>query len=188
MANSLLAKDWAYEPSDKAKDIYLNKQTQIPCAKIDELLNNKDTQSIYVAIRDAGLFKDKECKKYIDREERKLLKEDPVREAIAFYNYRLGDLSQLQALAKSFDENAKKIGDHQTVELFGYLDDWDVSGRRLAIHSGYSDGAGSELLCSAIMWRRILQGNETTEKKWKLLIKMEKVNEQRSLHLLNSCK
>jgi hypothetical protein len=187
-ASHVLAIDWSYEPGEKEKEIYSNKIVQIPCSKIGDLLKENNTSDIYTAIRDAALFKDKDCRKYIEANLSKLDKEGFLKDVISFYEYKLGDKSKIKSLVTSFDKDARKAGDHHTVELFGFLEDWKYSGKRLVIHSGYSDGAGSEILCSAIMWRRILFGNEVIETKWNEIVKQKKINDKKSLYLLDRCK
>jgi hypothetical protein len=61
MSITFAADDWAYELSSKAREIYTQKKTQIPCESPPELLTQKKTQDIYIAIRDAGLFQTKSC-------------------------------------------------------------------------------------------------------------------------------
>jgi hypothetical protein len=174
----LRAEDWAYELSDRAKGIYMEKIAQVPCSKIDELIQSKSKRIIYIAIRDAGLFYDNSCLSMVQKHRTTLEKMEGVRDAVAFYLYRMGDKKQLDVLAKSFDRDARKTGDHWTVEIFGFIDDWNIAGRRLVRHSAYSDGAGSELLCSALMWRRYLYGEADFENNWFKIGRQEKVDDE----------
>jgi hypothetical protein len=80
--------------------------------------------------------------------------------AYSFYRLRLGDISFIDNLIDCFDKEARKIGDHYTIELFGFLPDWEKSGLCLVRHAKYSDGAASEMLCSAILWRRFFYGED----------------------------
>ncbi len=65
--------DWAfYESEAKAREIYNKKIIQIPCASIDDLLRKNDINGLYIAIRDAALFGDKTCDRYIKKKIRKL--------------------------------------------------------------------------------------------------------------------
>jgi hypothetical protein len=176
MAGSALAsEDWAYELSPHAREIYEKRIIQIPCEKIPKLLNEKNTQDLYLAIRDAGIFKEESCRRIIQKHMDELMQLPDVKGAVSFYLLRLGDRQQLNVLAKVFDKEARATGDHWVVELFGFLDDWDVSGKRLARHSGYSDGASAEILCSAIMWRRYIYGEKTFKQKWYEVGKKEKI-------------
>ncbi len=180
--------DWAYELSEEAKEIYRNKTVQYPCSQIAKMLDQDDTWSVYMAIRDAGLFREESCSQFIEMNRGKLEQEEFFEDVIAFYELRMGKMDRLQVLADSFDAHARRVGDHLTVELFGFLGDWDVSGLRLVRHSDYADGAAAELLCSAILWRRFIHGNDATEANWKKVLEKEKVNKERSLRLLERCR
>lgn len=173
----VLANDWAYELSDKAKEIYVQKKLQISCSYLEYLIHSKHNSRLFTAIRDAALFRDTSCKKIIRKNIQKLKqkKDASVRAALNYYLYVNGDKARLKYLAKSFDTEAKKVGDHWTVEIFGFMPDWDVSGRRLVRHSKWADGAASELLCSAIKWRRFLYGEVNFTKNWLRIGKQEKV-------------
>lgn len=179
--------DWAYELPDSAKLIYMKKSIQIPCSRIEDLIQSNDNSSIYIAIRDAGLFHDHSCALTVERYRKSLEKMDGVRDAIAFFLYRQGNEHQLDVLAKSFDRDAKRIGDHWTVELFGFLNDWNIAGRRLVRHASYSDGAGSEVLCSALMWKRYLYGEEDFEKNWYRIGKEENIDHNRLRDMFDLC-
>ena len=61
------AQDWAFQLSDKAKEIYTKKKVQIPCKRIEDLLHKDDISGLYTAIRDAALFGDKTCGEYIKK-------------------------------------------------------------------------------------------------------------------------
>ena len=198
--------DWAYELSAEAKQIYKKKTIQYPCKNIPSLLQqsmspdfkqtttgfvlvpvqNEKTDEIYFAIRDAGLFRIESCdqviQKHVDR-----LKELPgVKAAIAFYYYRLGDKQQLYSLAADFDNAA--TGDDFTVELFGFFDDWDVSGVRLVRLAAHADASGAELLCSALMWRRYLYGEKAFKTNWYKIGAKEKIDRRRLDHFYEACR
>jgi len=181
------AEDWAYELADSAKQIYMKKAVQIPCSRIGDLIQSKAKDDIYLAIRDAGLFHDQTCASVVRKFRQTLEKMVGVRDAVAFYLYRMGDKQQLNVLAKSFDRDAKRTGDHWTVELFGFLDDWNIAGRRLVRHSSYSDGADSEVLCSALMWRRYLYGEADFEDNWFRIGKQEHVDMERLKDKFDYC-
>jgi hypothetical protein len=66
-ATLLAPENWAYELSPQAKEIYLKKVIQIPCEKISELLREKNDQDLYLAIRDAGIFKQESCRPIIQK-------------------------------------------------------------------------------------------------------------------------
>ena len=108
--------------------------------------------------------------------------------AVSFYLVRLGDRQQVNVLAEIFDKEAGFVGDHWVVELFGFLDDWDVSGKRLVRHSGYADGAAAESLCSAIMWRRYLYGKKIFKENWYKVGKKEKIEKRILDHFYETCK
>lgn len=179
LTSSALARDWTYELPDSAKQIYLQKAVQIPCTQIDELLKSNNTRAVFQSIRDAALFKDKACFSTVKQRIPTLEKIEGVRDAVAFYLYQMGDKSQLNTLARSFDADAERVGDHWTVSIFGYMEDWNTAGRRLVRHSKSSDGAASELICSALMWRRYLYGEVAFEKYWFQLGKEEKIGEEK---------
>jgi len=67
------------------------------------------------------------------------------------------------------------------------LGDWDISGKRLVRHARYSDGAGSELLCSALMWRRFLYGEKDFEMRWDRIGKEENVDAGRLQRFREKC-
>lgn len=170
-----LASDWAYELPNRAKDIYIKKEAQYSCKELQKLISTKSEKAIYITIRDAGIFRDPSCSEIIQKNRAELMKIPGLPNAIDFYDYRLGDAEGLNRLARSFDLDAKRTQDHWTVSLFGFLNDWEVSGKRLVRHSAYSDGAGSELLCSALKWRRYLYGEVDFEKHWFSIGKKEGV-------------
>lgn len=105
------AGDWVFE-SEEAKEIYAKKKIQIPCKRIGELLNKGDIQGMYIAIRDAALFGDKTCDKYIKKNLARLRQTEFAKDAVAFYFYKNGDASELALLANSYDKDAPSIGDH----------------------------------------------------------------------------
>jgi hypothetical protein len=161
------AQDWAFECGAEAKEIYAKKQIQIPCERIDELLRKDDINGVYIAIRDAALFGDKTCETYIGKNLNKLKTLVGAKDAVEFYYYKNGDPSGLTELGDSYDKEAHKIGDHWTVDLFGFINEWKISGRRLVRHAKCcSDAVSGELLCSAIAWRCYLFGKEDFERFW----------------------
>ena len=149
--------DWAYELPDSAKEIFRAGQAPNSCDKLRA--ETHATEASYV-IRDAGIFRDRSCADRIARLPDDFAEKPELLLAIRFYRLRLGDESQVAPLLDSFDRHARKIGDHFTVELFGFLPDWEHTGRRLARHSRYSGGASSELLYSALLWKRFLYGQQ----------------------------
>lgn len=185
--NVLASDDWAYELSSEAKRIYEKKIIQDPCRNIPELLRQGNTQDLYYTIRDAGLFRTESCGAVIQRHVDALSRLPGVKYAIAFYFYRLGDKQQLKVLAAVFDKEARATGDHWVIELFGFLDDWDISGVRLVRHAAYSDAAASELLCSALMWRRYLYGEKFFKKNWYTIGNKEKIAQRTLDHFYERC-
>ena len=182
------AEDWAYELSPEAKQIYKKKIIQYPCENIPALLQQNKTQDLYYTIRDAGIFKTKSCGTIIQRHADQLKRMLGVKDAVAFYFYKLGDNQQLKILETDFDNEAKATGDYVVVDLFGYLDDWDISGVRLVRHAAYSDGAASELLCSAIMWRRYLFGEKSFKENWYKAGRNEKINQRILDYFYETCR
>ena len=188
LADTALASDnWVFALSPQAREIYEKRIVQIPCEKISELLREKNDEDLYLAIRDAGIFKQESCKPIIQKH-RNQLTQLGLKGAVSFYLLRLGDRQQINVLAEIFDKDARTVGDHWVVELFGFLDDWDVSGRRLVRHSVYSDGAASELLCSAIMWRRYLYGEKIFKEKWYEVGEKERIEKRILDHFHETCK
>jgi len=182
------SENWAYECGAEAQEIYAKKKIQIPCERIDELLHKDDIYGVYIAIRDAALFGDRTCDTYIKKNLSKLKKLDGAKDAVAFYYYKNGDPSGLQLLADSYDKDAHKTGDHWTVDLFGFLNDWQVSGRRLIRHAKCcSDAVGGELLCSAIAWRCNLFGKEDFKRFWFKIGEEENVSLERLQDFYGSC-
>ena len=180
--------DWAYECPDSAKSIYVNRATQIPCGEISNLMNRNEKGRVYIAIRDAGLFGDTSCSSYLNDLSSRIDSDPYLRDVIAFYRLRMGDSSQLKILVDTFDREAKVVGDHAVVELFGFLSDWEHSGRRLARHAKHSDGAASELLCSALSWRRFLYGEEEFRTNWFKYGRAEAVDESILRSLYKACR
>jgi len=179
------SEDWAfYESEAKAREIYNKKIIQIPCAHIDELLQKNDINGLYIAIRDAALFGDKSCEKHIKKNLRKLKKLDGAKDAVAFYSFKNGDLKGLKLLADSFDRNFSEFA----VDLFGFINEWQISGRRLARYAKYSDASGSEALCNAISWRRYLYGEEDFKRNWFKIGEEEKVSLEILQHFYDRCR
>ena len=162
---SLISQDWTFQPGKYAFSIYESKEVQIPCSDLDSLINKKKYNSIYILLRDAGIFKTPNC---INGNIEKIVSidKDEISCALAFYQYRLGDKSKLELLLKSFDNNVKIIGDHCTIELFGFMDEWDQTISRLVELSKDSDGIQAELLISALQWRQYLYGKDKLEQYW----------------------
>jgi hypothetical protein len=158
--------DWAYEISERAKVRYINRETAIPCTALEKLLAENNSDELYIAIRDAALFGDKDCMVPIRRNIAALNRLSRVKDAVAYYQYAMGDKSMLTRLATSYDREGKQAGDHWTVEIFGYLPDWDVTGIRLVQHAKFSDGVAAEELCSALAWRRFLYGEVVFRENW----------------------
>jgi hypothetical protein len=87
-----------------------------------------------------------------------------------------------------FDREARGVGDHGIVMLFGFLRAWDATGRRLARHASYSDGAATELLYSALKWQRFLYGEEDFKGNWFKYDREEGVKESVLMYFFNICK
>lgn len=187
IGRAVAADDWAYELPAEAKEIYLWKRTQIPCSELGKLVQKKDADKSHIAIRDAGLFGDKSCGPYI-RRYRDALSALGLSNTVAFYYLKTGDSSRRDDLVKSFDREATRVGDHVTVELFGFLEDWEATGRRLVRHAKRADGAAGETLCSAIAWRRFLYGEVLFEQNWFAIGKQEEVDRERLVHYFDSCR
>ncbi len=185
----VMALDWAYECGNDAKEIYSKKKIQIPCSRIDDLLKKNDINRMYIAIRDAALFGDKTCDTYIKKNLGKLKKLDGVKDALAFYSYKNGDSSGLKLLAKSYDKDVQRTGSEFAVELFGFLNEWQISGRRLVRFAKCChDAVGGEILCSAIMWRRYLYGEDDFKRNWFKIGKEEKVRMEILQHFYDKCR
>jgi hypothetical protein len=202
---AMAADDWAYELPVEAKKIYRNKRIQYPCKNIPALLRqsmphdrkqsgdglmhvpvqNEKTDAIYFTIRDAGLFQTKSCDAFIQKHRDRLRELPGVKAAIAFYYYRLGDKRQLDRLAADFDSAAG--GGDCTVELFGFLDDWEVSGVRLVRLAAHADASGAALLCSSIMWRRYLNGEKAFKEHWYKIGAQEKIDRRRLDLFFETC-
>jgi len=99
----------------------------------------------------------------------------------------MGRSESLATLLDIFDMEAAQVGDHIVVELFGFLDDWENTGRRLVKHAKTSDGAATELLCSALMWRRYLEGEKVFKENWYKYSRLEKLQPRKRDHLFESC-
>ena len=182
------ASDWAYELHSSAKQVYSTKAIQIPCSEIPSLLSAKAEKSIYLAVRDAALFRNQACRQIIKKYHGELEKIPGVPDAMSFYDYRNGDANGLRQLARSFDADARRTQDHWTVEIFGFIGDWSTAGRRLARHSSYSDGAGTEVLCSALKWRRYLYGEVDFEENWFSIGKQEGVKQDVLQDMFDNCR
>ncbi|HVP79354.1 MAG TPA: hypothetical protein VMV04_15825 [Thermodesulfobacteriota bacterium] len=181
------AQDWAFELGDEAKEIYAKKKIQIPCKRLDDLLRKDDINGLHTAIRDAALFGDKTCDKYIKKNLNRL-KQTEARDAVAFYYYKKGDVSQLELLANSYDKDAPNVGDHFTVDLFGFINEWEITGRRLVRHAECChDAVGGEALCSAIIWRRYLYGDKDFKHFWFKIGKEENVSPENLQHFYSDC-
>jgi hypothetical protein len=182
------SRDWQYFSDEKAKEVFAKKQIQIPCDRIDELLRKDDINGVYIAIRDAALFGDKQCDVYIKKNLNKLRQLDGAKDVVAFYYYKNGDLSGLTLLADSYDKEAHKVGDHWTVELFGFINEWEISGRRLVRHAKCcSDAVGGEALCDAIAWRCELFGKENFRHFWFKIGEEENVSLEILQDFYDSC-
>ena len=187
-AGAVRAGDWVFESSAKeAKEIYTKKKIQIPCKRIGELLKKDDIHGVYIAIRDAALFGDKTCNTYIKTNLDRLNRTEGVKDAVAFYSYKNGDPSGLKLLADSYDKEGR-TSDHSTVNLFGFLNEWEISGRRLVRHAKCcSDLVGGEALCSAIWWRRYLYGEKDFRHFWFKIGKEENVSLEKLQEFYDTC-
>jgi len=177
--------DWAfYESEAKAREIYTEKKIQIPCARIDDLLRKNDSMGVYIAIRDAALFGDKSCETYIKKCLRKRKKLDGAKEVVAFYSYKNGDPKGLKLLADSFDKDFSEFA----VDLFGFINEWQISGRRLVRFAKCChDAVGGEILCNAISWRCYLYSKEDFKNFWFKIGEEEKVSSEILQHFYGSC-
>jgi hypothetical protein len=186
-AGVVRAGDWVFESSAKeAKEIYTKKEIQIPCKRIGELLKKDDIQGVYIAIRDAALFGDKTCSKYIKKNLNRLKRTEGAKDAVAFCSYKNGDPSGLKLLADSYDKEGG--GDHATLNLFGFLNDWEISGRKLVRHAKCcTDAVGGEALCSAIWWRRYLYGEKDLKHFWFKIGKEENVSLEKLQDYYENC-
>lgn len=149
---------WANELTEEAKQKYNEQYRAFPCENIPEYAAEVDVRAIYWSIRDAGIFKDESCEKYISDPE--LPDSTAINYAVPFYMYRLGDESQLNILIQMFDDLGESPGDSLLIELFGFLPDWEYTGRRLARSTHNSDGAGATSLSIAFQWKQFLYGHD----------------------------
>ena len=184
--STTLAANWAYELPDAAKNAYVDKKV-VNCELISEHLEKKEHRELYNLIRDAALFNIRACEVYIQKDLSILQRLEGVSDAVSFYYYQMGDNTKLNDLANSFDKNISEVPDHWTVELFGFIGEWEVTGRRLARYAKVSDGVGSELLCSALKWRRFLYGEVNFQKNWKKYGDMEQLSKEKRLDKLRDC-
>lgn len=166
VAEAVIGDDWAYELPSQAKERYLRKVPQVQCSEISIRLKKGEGMAVYIAIRDAGLFRDKSCSAEIRKNYDALMVQHPLRDAVLFYRSAFGDKVALREMVTVFDRERKQMPDHPMVMLFGYLPDWELTGRRLARVSGTADGAAAEQLCSALKWRRFLYGEESFASHW----------------------
>jgi hypothetical protein len=185
---AMAGEDWAFELSPDAKAIYESKQVQVPCEEIPALLKANNNFDVFIAIRDAALFRDHSCGAVIQANRQALERVPGLKDMINFYYLQQGQKQTLQQLAEVFDREAKSVGDHPVVELFGFLPDWGVSGVRLVRHAAYADASGAETLCSAIMWRRYLHGERDFKEHWYAIGKKERVPLNRLDHFYSKCK
>jgi hypothetical protein len=167
--------DWAYELSIAAKDIYLRKAITVPCNVLGELINKEKYLAASIAIRDAALFGDKGCAQEIQKNSKRLLNKEHTRLAMLFYRSHFGDTEATKALIQSYDKEIGKQADYPAVELFGYMSDWDQTGRRLVQLANRADGSAAECLCSALSWRRFLYGEVSFAESWFRIGKEEKI-------------
>lgn len=167
--------DWAYELSSAAKDIYLRKKIMVPCTALGDLTEKKLYLAASIAIRDAALFGDKGCSQEIQRNSESLMSREHTRLAVLFYRSHFGDTEATKVLIQSYDKEIAKRADYPAVEFFGYMSDWDQTGRRLARLAKRADGSAAEGLCSALSWRRFLYGEIPFSKSWFKIGKEEKV-------------
>jgi hypothetical protein len=180
------AQDWAFE-SDDAKEIYTKKKIQIPCKRIGELLDKDDINGVFIAIRDAALFGDKTCSNYIKKHLERLKRTEGAKDAVAFYSYKNGDPSGLKLLGDSYDREGR-VGDDWTVDLFGFLNEWEISGRRLVRHAKCcTEGIGGEALCAALWWRRYIYGDKDFKHFWFKIGKEEGVSLEKLHDFYHNC-
>lgn len=184
---ALAGEDWAYELTSEARAIYEKKQIQVSCENIPTLLKANRDYDVYIAIRDAALFKDRACGAIIQSNRQALDRVSGLNDTINFYFLQQGQKQKLQHLAAVFDREAKGIGDHPVVEFFGFLPDWEVSGVRLVRHAGYADASGAETLCSAIMWRRYLYGEQAFKEHLYAIGTKEGIPVRRLDHFYSRC-
>ena len=181
------SRDWQYFTDEKAKETFAKKQIQIPCACIGDLLQKKDFAGVFIAIRDAALFGDKSCETYIKKNLGKL-KKFGFMDVVAFYDYKNGDPAGLKLLADSFDKDVKRTRSEDIIDLFGFIDEWQISGRRLIRFAKCcSDGVGGETLCDAIAWRCDLFGKEDFKRFWFKIGKEEDVSLKKLQYFYDSC-
>lgn len=171
--------DWAYELSSTAKDIYLRKTISVPCSALGELTEKNLYLAASIAIRDAALFGDKGCSQEIQRNIVRLMNKEHTRLAVFFYRSRFGDTEATKTLIQSYDREIATRADYPVVELFGYMSDWDQTGRRLIRLAKRADGSAAEGLCSALSWRRFLYGEIPFSKAWFQIGNEEKVDSER---------
>jgi hypothetical protein len=94
----------------------------------------------------------------------------------------------LKTLAQTFDsEVGSGGGDHWTVDIFGYINEWEISGKRLVKHARGAQEVGAKLLCSAVLWRRYLHGEKKFKDHWFQTGKEEKVSLDRLNYYYDSC-
>lgn len=181
-------RDWQYFPEEKSKEVFAKKQIQIPCSSIDDLLRKKDDLGVYLAIRDAALFGDKTCGTYIKKNLRKLKKSACVKNAVAFYFYMNGDPDGLKLLADYFDKDVALNCSEGIVDCFGFINEWEISGRRLVRFAKCChDAIGGETLCDAIAWRCELFGKEDFKRHWFKIGEEEKVSPELLQEFYNDC-
>lgn len=168
--------DWAYELPSSAKEIYLRKTSTASCTVLSELTEKNLSLAASIAIRDAALFGDKRCAQEIQRNSSRLMKDEITRLSVLFYRSQFGDAEAKKTLIQSYDREIAKRADYPAVELFGYMSDWDQTGRRLVRLANRADGSAAEDLCSALSWRRFLYGEVPFSNAWFQIGSEEKVD------------
>jgi hypothetical protein len=95
--------------------------------------------------------------------------------AAAHYAYAFGDKSRVHWLVA--EDKKRRLGSDSLVLLvFGYMDEWDHTIRRLREHADYwqrrkEGGAGEGVLHEALETRKRLYGAERFEQAWKNVAK-----------------
>lgn len=157
--------DWAFSLTDEARDRLHERRGVFSCATLEEYIRANDPWAAFYSIRDAALFEDRACAASMEKL-RKTLDQNPLtRIAVQFYLLKQGDSAAMQPLLKCFDEQAiapegGRSVDHVVVSLFGFLPDWDQTGRRLLRHAAHADGAATTINANALEWKKELFGKD----------------------------
>ena len=144
---------WTYEPGAEQIERYKTGRFDLDCSTS---ASKDSSYKVFHVLRDAAIYKIEACYPYALEALNKFKNNSDIAIANEFYMYRIGKTKKLDRMMLLFENS--KLSDSLVIEFLGFVENWDLAGRKLLSLLKSSDGSKSQMICSALAWKRGLYG------------------------------